>query len=322
MGLASLACYLAPKQGLSLASAHPPSAVSTVAAAVAIPFIAVHVHPSFTAHADASWPSFASSASGYGRHIVRGSLFTDAASPSESEDQVFRDEAVSIIAVFHPKNVITTFFKNVALQVLLTFNQYMIQLLDHEKSALEAEEQGQPVPDPPPIPDFKPSFTKGSWQTGRELVTSVVRKIYQAATVRKLGFERASPFLRDYKNWIKEVLATKHRLDPLSRRFHSYLFAALHGTALFYAADFTVSFSLTLLAAIRRVDKTHSQKAVLVARGGLAQVVVCILRFGSAAVGASAVSLMAPGWASVGNLAFDLGATAAAAPLVFVISGL
>lgn len=81
----------------------------------------------------------------------------------------------------------------------------------HNRVECVFEMQGQQVPDPPPIPDFKPGFTKALENSVREVSVTLVRKVYEIAAVRRLGIVRAEPFLRDYKNWIRDVLAFKYR---------------------------------------------------------------------------------------------------------------
>lgn len=62
-------------------------------------------------------------------------------------------------------------------QLLLKFNIYMMQLLEHEKACIDAEQIGQQGPDPPPIPNWKPCLDRGLWLGMRELSVKVVKKV-------------------------------------------------------------------------------------------------------------------------------------------------
>ena len=97
------------------------------------------------------------------------------------------------------------------LQVVVGFNVYMTDLLEHERRCIEAEENGQQAPDPPPIPSFKPYFDKGFVLGLRETAVTSIKKIYEFVTIRRVGLARAESLLRDSKAWIRDVLAFKHR---------------------------------------------------------------------------------------------------------------
>ena len=183
-----------------------------------------------------------------------------------------------------------------------------------QRALLDAS-QGLAAPDAPPIPDFKPCFTAGAWASVREVAQTLVRKVYEIIAVRRLGYARAEPFLRDYRLWIRDVLAFKFRCgicsakhsqsgrscflvdqsgrlgwahrneallpsrprrqSPPLTRFYKYLFATLHGALLWYAADCTVNVVQLMYTASRLPDKTRPQRVVFVARGSVGQVGGC-----------------------------------------------
>lgn len=128
----------------------------------------------------------------------------------------------SIVSVLHPKNLLVVFCRSFGIQVLLKVNVYMMQLLEHEKRCIEAEEQGEPAPqDAPPIPNFKPCFDRGLLLGCRELSVAMVRRVFEAIAVRRLGRSKADVLLRDAKSWIRDVLAFRHR--QVSSGYASFL---------------------------------------------------------------------------------------------------
>ena len=127
-----------------------------------------------------------------------------------------------IVSVLHPKNLVVVFCRSLGIQVLLMINVYMMQLLEHEQRCLEADERGEQAPnDAPPIPSFKPCFDRGLMLGCRELSVAIVRRIYEAVAVYRMGRSKADVLLRDAKSWIRNVLAFRHRQVDL--RCHIYL---------------------------------------------------------------------------------------------------
>lgn len=101
--------------------------------------------------------------------------------------------------------------------------------------------QGQQPPEPPPLPDLKPVLDRGLYLFVRETLVSTMRRVYEHMAVARLQPQKAEAVLRDGKLYIKSVLAARHRKDPMLTRLSKYQYAILHSSALFYAADCTVS---------------------------------------------------------------------------------
>ncbi|KAG1664162.1 hypothetical protein FOA52_012243 [Chlamydomonas sp. UWO 241] len=264
--------------------------------------------------------------------VHRPYLLTAKAEEAEIDDELdagasgspqgWWSELGPIVSVFAPRKLLMVFGRSVGLQVLLKFNVYMMQLLDHENRCIEAEQVGQQTPPAPPLPDWKPCFDRGLWLGCRELSVSVVRKVFEAIAVRRLGYSKAQCLLRDHKAWIKDVLSFKHRLAPPHRRFVIYAFSVFHSSALFFCADATVAIVLHVHQTARKRDKTKAEKAASVGRGVVAQVLRAALRLAVSSAGASVGSLLQPGIGThIGFIAFDMAAMALTNPMADYITG-
>ncbi|GAX84730.1 hypothetical protein CEUSTIGMA_g12152.t1 [Chlamydomonas eustigma] len=280
------------------------TAVGTVAAAFAFPFVSHRLNKPLTAHAEALIFPFS------------------AASPLLNTGGSYIQTLHPFLSTFHPRNLLLIFARSMGLQVLLRFNGYMLQLLEHEKVCIEAEEQGLEEPPPPPIPDFKPCFDRGLQLGCREVAVSSLRRIYELLTVLRLGRSKADIFLRDAKLWIRDVLAFKYRHRSVVQKFVAYEVTVLHSFVLFYSAECTVAVFLHTTRSLRRRGKSGRSRGLFILRGAAAQVIRCSLQLALASMGACLGSLINPGpGTSVGLLIFDFAAFAALSPLVELIAG-
>lgn len=153
--------------------------------------------------------------------------------------------------------------------------------------------QGQPAPEAPPFPDMSKQVVTGIRNAARELAIRLVRRVYEHISVWRLGARRAEPFLRDAVAWISHVLYPMHKNLPASKRAVKYGFAMLHGNALFYAADCTVSTAMQLYGLRGELRRKQPLQAV-----GAATRVVCIQ-----VVRCSTVLVVTSVFAALGSLA-------------------
>eukprot|EP00798_Chlamydomonas_sp_ICE-L_P019883 gene19883-26586_t len=221
------------------AAAYASNAASAAMAAVAMPFIAYTVQPRiFTAHALSPIESITRTTPS-----SRSAKGTWVEEPNEGFP-----ELQCVWSVFSPSNILKILAKNIGLHLIIKFNSYMTLLLDNEKEAIDAEARGETAPEPPPLPDFKPTVKTGAWSAARELTVATVRRIYEHIFVWHLPRDLAVAALRDSKAWIKDVLSLTE-----------YFYASLHGSTFYYAAECTVAIGQH--AYITYKDKAKSDRA-------------------------------------------------------------
>ncbi|KAG2497181.1 hypothetical protein HYH03_004770 [Edaphochlamys debaryana] len=201
----------------------------------------------------------------------------------------------SIVCLFHPANIAKLLAKNLGIQMLMLYNKWMMQVIEQEQHAINAEAQGQPAPPQPPLPDPMPGVEKGLKTFARELSVAVTRRVYEHMAYKRLGPNRAAPFLRDSKAWIRDVLAPAHAASRRGRRFVAYQFATLHSCALFYAADCTVAIAMHSYRVYSRDDVKPVRKVLYWAKGVVLQVFRCTAILAAVSLGAAAGSLARPG---------------------------
>lgn len=156
--------------------------------------------------------------------------------------------------------------------------------------------QGQQPPEPPPLPDFKPTLDRGAHLFVRETLVTTVRRIYEHIAVAKLTPQKSEAILRDSKVWIKNVLSVRHRKDPLTTKLYKYQFAILHSNALFYAADCTVAIGYHTYATCKLPKGMHNKdKALYWIKGAGMQILRCTTTLLAVSVTASLGSLAKPG---------------------------
>ncbi|KXZ47360.1 hypothetical protein GPECTOR_36g82 [Gonium pectorale] len=211
----------------------------------------------------------------------------------------------AILKVYHPVNLTKLLAKNLMIQFCMVFNKYMLAVMEHEKDAIAAEAEGRDPPPAPPMPDMAPVLDRGLYTFARELTVASTRRLYEVVAVRQLGYKKAQPLLRDSKVWIRDVLADKHRTSPLQRRLMAYAFATGHATALFYAAECTVS----VLQHTHRTLK-EGRKLGYWVRGVALQAVRCTVVLLAASVGSALGSLVKPGAGTLlGQLTAEIGSS-------------
>ncbi|MEW5300797.1 MAG: hypothetical protein WDW36_003702 [Sanguina aurantia] len=222
----------------------------------------------------------------------------------------------SIVSTFYPSNLLMIIGKNIGLQFLMKFNFYMLEVMEHERLMIEIDEHGGRAPEMPCLPDFSPVVQSGFYGSLRELFVTCVRRVYEHITVYRLA-NKSKAMLRDSRLWIRDVLQIKHRQSPLLKKFVAYQFAALHSSALFYAADCTVSVAYHTFRTYHRLDKSKPQKAVLLLKGSALQLARCLVTLLAVSIGSSAGSLIMPGLGtSVGHLLTDMAVTIGASALI------
>ncbi|GLC35418.1 hypothetical protein PLESTB_000209500 [Pleodorina starrii] len=197
-----------------------------------------------------------------------------------------------VLRLFQPWNVLKLLAKNIAIQTLVRLNLYMY--LQHEREALAAEQEGIAPPPAPELPDLKPGVLKGCAAFGREFAIATTRETYGCIARWRLGPDRAQALLRNSKLWIRDVLSVKYRSASLGRRFVAYQFATMHGVALQYAADCTVSVVQHTYRTVRR-RKEDGNRLVYWAKGVVLQVGRCGVLLVAASLGAALGSLVSPG---------------------------
>ncbi|KAL6764832.1 hypothetical protein V8C86DRAFT_2471038 [Haematococcus lacustris] len=219
-------------------------------------------------------------------------------------------ELKSITSLLNVPSMLGVLARNVTISVLLRFNVYIVELLEHERKALDAEAEGRPAPPPPPLPNAWQPVVGGAWSAAREMAVRLVRRIYEHLVVWRVGSRKATPFLRDGVLWIGHVLAPMHTSSSTRRRLFSFTFALLHSNALLYAADFTVSVAQHVYVVVRhRKQCSKRQRALLITRGAAAHLLRCTTVLITTSSLAALASLAKPGVGTkVGWLLSDLAA--------------
>jgi len=228
------------------------------------------------------------------------------------QDSTRPPELRPVLSVFHPVNVFFILAKNAALKLLIKFNGYMVQLLEHERQAMEAEEVGQQPPPPPNWPDFTPDLVTSLYMSCREVTCLLVRRLYEHAAFLRLGASRVAALLRDIKPWVRDVLAVQHRAAPVPHKYVKYQFAMLHATLLFWAAECTVACGIQIYKISSRKDLTTGGKLVAGVQVVVLQAARCTFAWVSVSIGGAVGSLAAPGIGTqLGAHVMDFAANAA-----------
>jgi len=214
---------------------------------------------------------------------------------SEEPSNQEPSELKSIISVFHPWNLLGITARSIGFSCLLRINVYILELLDHEQSALDAEARGEEPTKPPPLPDLRGQVAVGVRSAVREIAVRFVRRIFEHMAVWQLGHERAAPFLRDGVLWVHHVLHPKYMLASKSQRLFSFGFAMLHANALLYAADCTVAVVQHTVRVTKERDRSRQEKVLSILAGTGFHMGRCLFVLGTTSLVASLASLAKPG---------------------------
>ncbi|KAF5827900.1 hypothetical protein DUNSADRAFT_18548 [Dunaliella salina] len=204
-------------------------------------------------------------------------------------------ELKSIISVFHPWNLLGITARSIGFSCLLRINVYILELLDHEQSALDAEARGEEPTKAPPLPDLRGQVAVGVRAAVREIAVRFVRRIYEHLAVWQLGTARAAPFLRDGVLWVHHVLHPKYMFASKSQRLFSFGFAMLHANALLYAADCTVAVVQHTVWVTKEQHRSRRKKALSILAGAGFHVGRCLFVLGTTSLVASLATLAKPG---------------------------
>lgn len=202
-----------------------------------------------------------------------------------------------IFSAFHPANLLKVYGRNIFIGLLMGFNSYMAAYLEHEKLALEAEEQGHPPPAAPARPDVAPLVERGLVNATREVSVATVRRVYEHLAARRLPNKRLEVLVRDHKAWIRDALSVRlsAQAAPVGKRLGAYAAAIAHATVLLFAADCTVAVAVHTYRTVQRRDKTAQGKLVWWAKGVGLQVLRCSATWVLVSLGGAGGSLAAPG---------------------------
>lgn len=200
-----------------------------------------------------------------------------------------------LFSLYHPLNLAKILLKNIGLSLLIKLNGYAMELLEHERLCLEADERGQRSPPSPPIPDFKPSLSHGLYGFYRELAIASVRKIYETIAVYRLPTAQSEPLLRDARLYARDVLALTNNTAPVAKKFASYFNTVLQATVLFSAADCTVSIAYHTHYTLKRSTQSRRKKLRYWLKGVGCHVARCSATLCIVSTGAALGSLIQPG---------------------------
>ena len=215
-----------------------------------------------------------------------------------------------------------TFVLSLLLHVSITFNQYMAEIISHD-ALVEAEAEGNPIPDPPPIPDFKPSFDRAMWGGVRDLCRRAVMRLYQGCLIVRVGFTRAQALIRNSGPWLRDNLLPKLKDAPKSVVFKQTFSLLMHTQALLYAAEWTVSVIQASYRILYGRETSLKARSIKVIRSVLAQWVRCNVLYIATSFGGAVGVCVCPAvfGMSSGTLLSDLAVGTLLAPVVQLIAG-